>query len=343
MRSFLGVHYWNRYTFVIVALFLVCFLTFIGCEEKEVSYVRDSDIIERYIYETEEGRDLFRTDNLFLEDEYTIPFDSAVYKMVVDSIQRSIELELFVDTAKYDSIGRFWYRATHEYSTPTLNGLYWDAEAIVDDRFFIRTLRVTDLDTAETAYERLVTRYGYFVKVGDDSKPYLGWKLWGYNGGAPASPAMMEVRSEDGVVFRGDNVGYEQFRYMIHWESITTGETRDYPGYSYYTYMRPDQLGVIEDGFRLYLNSYGVLNVSYYETVSAETNEGFQLQMMHRSDSSHYVDTVKTPNNNSRIWNLLFLQETERFFIPGGMPPDTMGTNWHGWCVPFRVPPRELN
>ncbi|MBU8934873.1 MAG: hypothetical protein KOO62_12870 [candidate division Zixibacteria bacterium] len=332
--------YGKRFGYYCLAVVLVSIglLMVAGCEEKEVPYVKDTEILERYIYETEEGRDLFRTDNLFLEDEYTIPFDSAVYKTIVDSTHRDIELEIFVDTAKYDSLRHFWYRTTHEYSYPVLNGTYWDAEAIIDDRFFVRTLRIFGSDTTETAEERVVTRYGFFVKIGSDNRPYLGWRLWGFNGGAPNSPGQMEVRSEDGAVFRGDNLGYDNFRYIIHWENYSTGDTTTQAGGSNHIYLRTDELGVIEDGSWLYLNSSYVRNQSYYQTVSAATDGGFRLQMMNRSDSSHYVDTVKTPDNNPRIWNLLFFQEWQRYNIPGNPPPDTIGTNWYGWCVPYRVP-----
>ncbi|MEA2030251.1 MAG: hypothetical protein U9N55_01475 [candidate division Zixibacteria bacterium] len=339
MKSHLDISYRNRYFIVVVILTSICLLTFSGCEEKEVPYVQDSEVLERYIYETEEGRDLFRTDNLFLEDEYSIPFDSAVYKTIVDSTHRIISLDVFVDTAKYNNIGHFWYRTTHEYNYyAPLKGNLWDAEMVVDDYFFIRTLRTVGDSTTETSHKYLVTRYAYFVKIGSDSREYLGWKLFGYDGGKSESSAMMEVRSENGTVFRGDNVGYEQFRYTVHWENLSTGYATVDAGYSEHSYMRPDQLGVIEDGSRLYLNSYNVSNESYYQIVSAETDSGFGLQMMHRSDSSHYVDTVKTPDNNSRIWNLLFLSEIERFYIEGSQPPDTMGTNWYFWCVPYRVP-----
>ena len=118
----------------------------------------------------------------------------------------------------------------------------------------------------------------------------------------------------------------------------TSAFDNTYNGYSDHIYLRADELGVIEDGSRLSINSSNIPNMSYYQSVSAASDGGFQLQMMHRTDSSHYVDTVKTPDNNPRIWNLLFFQEWQRYDIPGNEPPDTISTNWYGWCVPYRVP-----
>ena len=323
---------------VVVTLVATGLLTLAGCEEKEVPPVEDLSSLESYIYGSEECRDLYRTSNLFLEDEYSIPLDSAIYKTIVDSMHRSVELDIYMDTPKYDSLRHFWYRTSHEYDYPSLKGTYWDAEAIIDDRFFVRTLRMIDNDTTEKAVERVVTRYAYFIKIGDDSRPYLGWKLWGYNGGAPHLSARMEVRSQDGAVFRGDNFGYDEFRYIIHWENLSNGDTTCRVGSSDHRYMRVDQLGVIEDGSELYLDGSNIENESYYQTVSALTDSGYHLHMMNRPDSSHYVDTVKTPDNNPLLWNLLFFQEWQRYEIPGNLPPDTIGTNWHGWCVPYRVP-----
>ena len=209
------------YGWITAIVVLVSFglLALAGCEEREVPPIEDQLSLESYIYGSEDCRELLRTDDLFLEDEYTIPFDSAVYKMIVDSMHTRLELDIHMDTPKYDSLRRFWYRTSHEYDYPSLKGTYWDAEAIIDDRFFVRTLRIIDNDTTEKATERVITRYAYFIKIGDDSRPYLGWKLWGYNGGAPYSSAM-EVRSEDGAVFRGDNLGYSQFEYLVHFRKV---------------------------------------------------------------------------------------------------------------------------
>ena len=97
---------WNGHFVLgmVVAACLVGSLIFTGCEEEDTPVIQDSEVLESYIYNSEDGRDLFRTDNLFADDEYTIPFDSATFKTIVDSIQRSIDLDIFVDSARYDSI-----------------------------------------------------------------------------------------------------------------------------------------------------------------------------------------------------------------------------------------------
>ncbi len=319
-----------------LGVLLIAVLTLAGCEERETTVLFDRDVLVQYIYDSEEGRELFRTDNLFLEDPFQIPFDDAAYRVLVDSMQRSIEVTVFVDSVRFDSVNRYSYILQHDYDGSL--GILWDAEAIVDDRFFVSIHRMTATDTTVRSEVRLITRYGYFLKLGTDSQPFLGWKLWGYNGGRPEPPIQMIVKpGAGGTSFRGDTQGYEKFRYKVYFENITTGETDTTVGFSRFNYRRVDQLGVIDENDDLYLTASGVPDRSYYQIVSALTEEGFRQEVMTRSDSATYVDTIDTPVDNLDNWNLLFMQEIRRFYIPGGTPPDTIGTNWFGWCVPYRV------
>ncbi len=326
-----------RTTVLLSGILLVSVIALLvtGCEERETPIIYDSEIIKQYIYESEEGQGLFRTDSLFLETTFSIPFDTAVYQVIVDSVLRNIEVEVFVDSIRYDDVNRITYRLRHDYGSPF--GELWDAEAVVDDRFFVTVLRIAGSDTTREEEQRLVTRYGYFLKLGDDTQPYFGWKLWGYNGGAPYRPMQMEVRSDDGTIsFRGDNNGYDKIRYTVVYENITADTSYTLPGASRYLYLRVDQLGKINNGEVLIAQATDVPNESWYQSLSGLTDSGYVMHLMHRPDSSQYLDTIHTASNHRLLWNLLFVQEIRRFFIPNQVV-DTMGTNWYGWCVPYWV------
>ncbi|HPC11534.1 MAG TPA: MYXO-CTERM sorting domain-containing protein [candidate division Zixibacteria bacterium] len=156
-----------------------------GCGEKDVPVVVDRDILLRYLATSEDAVDLFRTTGLFPTEEYRIPNDPARYRIVVDSTRRIITLDTEIDTVKK----RTWpdgsveyYRSYHDYGNPF--GRLWASEATVDDYFYVRLSRTEDEETATASHVWAITRYGYFLKLGGDDQPYVGWKLWAYNGGA---------------------------------------------------------------------------------------------------------------------------------------------------------------
>ena len=299
---------------------------FWGCEEEpEMYHIYHQDEISRYLAETEEGRDLFRIDNLFAGDTFTIPLDdSAYYRILVDSVQRTMEFLVTPDSVLKDFDGLSLKR---------------DAEVIIDDIFHTRTLRITPADTSETREARAVTRYAYFRKIGDDSRPYVGWKLYGYNPGSPKGAVRVTVRTEGGSEFPGDTVAwpYDRYRYLAHHTLPGGGEFTQWEE-SRYKYIELSGIANIGDGSRLVINTRGVANRSYYQLMSAATDGGWRNSVAHRPDSGHYLDTLKTPANNQRLWNLIFLQEYWRVRIPGGTGSDSMAVYSHGWCVPYRVP-----
>ena len=291
-----------------------------GCEEREITFVVDADVLRDYISQTEEGRDLFRVDNLFLEDPFMIDGDLATYKIIVDSVFRSI----VVDTTPVNILKDFGGSI----------GMARDAEVIVDDFFHLRVLRIENADTTISSHKRAITRIGYFLKLGSDAQANFGWLLWGFNGGSPESPAQMVIRSSRGVEFRGDQFDYVQFRYVLH-DTLSNGEIRLIGGFSDHKYIRLSATGIISDGDLLYITSSNLQSTSHYQLISADTDSGFVLHNMNRADATHWVDTVATRHNNPKIWELLSFQEMQAIPIVGAIPPDTAFV-WNGWTVPFR-------
>ncbi|MFH1372696.1 MAG: hypothetical protein ABII79_02730 [bacterium] len=313
---------------LLVVLGLVC----VCGKEQEIPILIDEDELMRYLAETEEGRDLFRTSDLFTSNSFSIPLDDiCYYRIVIDSIIRSMEL-----TMDHHSIFKDFGDV----------GLKRDAEVVIDDIFYTRTIRTCPTDTSETKEACLVTRYAYFRKIGDDTQPYAGWKLYGYNPGSPKNTMRVTVTAEGGLSFPGDTVGfpYETFRYIIHYNDTFKTYNQDstnyridsivpakIPGETNYRYVKLSDIANIGDGDRLVIKTRDVANRSYYQLMSAATDAGWGNSVAHRwSDSSHYLDTLKTPTNNPRLWNLVFLREFWRVRIPGGTGSDSMAVYSHG-------------
>jgi hypothetical protein len=317
-------------------LFSFMVLMFNSCEEHDVPFASDEEVITRIIYETEQGQELFRTNNIFLDEPYTIPFDNSIYKVRVDSVIRDIDYT--INMCSWDS---FNVKICHEFENHV--GLRRDAEVIIDDFFYLTYSKINGADTVDFSRVRLLTRIGFFLKLGNDGDAYLGWKLWGFNGGIPAS-GQFNILAENGEFFHSDFRDLDNFRFIEYRSSVRY----DNNGASYiaedttvretkFRYQRLDAVGVPDVGDKLYLTTNSVDNSSYYQIISAKTNNGYEMSMSTRSDSSQYVDTLQIPTGNSKIWNFLFIQDIDRYYIQGGQPPDTMGTNWFGWCVPYRI------
>jgi len=315
-----------------------------GCEEEDVPFVVDDEEIARYINNSEDARGLFRVDGIYPAQPYTMPFDpGAGYIDVIDSTAREIDIDAHVDTVrKFQTADGFveYYRLIDAFPSPI--GEKWHAEAIVDDFFYGRRLRIEGTDTTAVPFTRVLTRYGFFLKLGSDQQEYFGWKLWAFNGGGPESGTFI-IDTDNNGTFRGDLAGYNSFEYTRYRIVLSTnrpggGESIDSSaGHTQYAYKRLDELPALSDGVNFYLDANDVSTDSHLRLVSAETNSGFELFAMDKVTEDRYVDSIATRNNTSRLWNLLGCQEYRRVQIPGSNPPQYT-LEWNTWVVPYRIP-----
>lgn len=283
-------------TMVVLAVFLS------GCEEEEVFRVHDMDEIKRYIEEAPDEPDLFRVKGLIVDTPYGLPFDSAEYRDFVDSVTRTIDVRI---------AGPFDFGHL---------GFIQEALATVRDRFYIRTERVLRSMKTVILSERDVTRYGYFLLLGDERNPFIGWKLWGFNSlgefNTPA-PVRLSVKTLDGKHSLAANLD---------------AYTEQPIAFSSFPYIKLSEIDTLKN------NDLLVLNVSpwnpqdprrYYHLVSAAGDSGFFTKAMSRIDSLNWTDTIKTPANNPRLWNIIFVQSFQK-------PPSYHYSR--GWCIPYRIP-----
>ncbi len=323
----------SRLFISVSALLLIGLSLTLGCSEKEVPYVIDDEEILRYLNESGDARELFRTDNLFGVEEYAVAGDTAIYKIIVDSMKRRIDLDTHVDTVRKFEVGGAveYYRLRHVY--PVLGEIPGDCEATIDDIYYVRNLRIAGTDTTVTRAARAVNRYGFLLKLGNDFQAYRGWKLWAFSGGEASGSMVITAADEE---FRGDNADLELVTFTEIRESLTNGGTSEYASGTRHRYRRLDRLASLPAGSILYLNCYDTEPVSYARLVTADVESGPRLRSMAPTGTHRYVDTLQTPSPNPRLWNLLFMQDYQRIPIPGSIPQEYT-YDWVGWCVPYRT------
>jgi hypothetical protein len=275
-------------------------VAFWGCKEKDVDYTTDQDEIIRLLSRSEPGRDLFRYDSLIIPADYTVPYDNgAVYRDSVTEHRRSIDVNITPNRVNY------WYP----------RGLQTEAIARVIDEFTVKT-SVTSADTV-TYYttDRNITRFAMLLQLGNEADPYKGWYLWGFSGDEPSS-IDVTVYPQGGVSFPGDGDIY----------AAVPAANTDYSGNSGFTfggakYIRLEDIDTLTDGGQIALETHAINSGGNTRRpmvrISAADDDGFFFRTMTKIDRNNYVDTIKTPTNNSRIWNLIYMQtfhDTEFFF-----------------------------
>ncbi len=275
-----------------------------GCEERDVPLLIDEEEIIRYLSVTEEGRELFRTADLIPDDPYMLPCDSAVYRDFVDSTWR--EFDVAIDSTRTYNFGAL--------------GDHYAATTRVTDLFFVTTIKVLETEVPpETTWifsEREVNRYGYFIKLGEDDKPYLGWKLWGFNSlGESDPPVNLSVTTADGA----HTLAAMLARYSYQG-----------PGFVL-SFIRLSDINNLENGDTLIFNvsPRGGYEPVYYHLTTGATDAGFVTQAMDSVNVGYWVDTIVTPSPNPRLWNVVFIQSFMK-------PPSFQYVR--GWCIPYRIP-----
>lgn len=299
---------------LLTAVLMMTFLLF-GCDEEEVVGISDRDVVMQYLQGAEVSRELFRTDSLITDDLYTVPSDAeAVYRDIVDSVVRLTILDPDPDS---NVIGIF--------DPPHYQKRYTFAK--VEDDFYIRTQRIVGEDTVEVADVRTLTRHGFLLKLGSDARPYLGWKLQGFNGAGPVRTEVKDVAT--GRVYRGDALAGS----LVYFQRIVVTSNRidTVADRSSVQYVQVDTLPPIDKGAAVVFSSLDADSVSQYQMMTAETDDGFQMRRMGRRADLRYQDTVVTPANHNRLWNIVFFQEVGEFSPAPGMVVHRL------WCAPYLV------
>ena len=289
-----------KYAFVLLPIVgLVIFVG--GCKEKDVPYVIDADEIARYMAEDESAQNLFRSDSLIVSTPYQTPLDDATY---LDSvIAHTRRQEVIVDSvlADYGSLGQLM-----------------EAMVYVIDSFQVATIRTSGNDRTVFYNPRLVTRIGFFLKLGSDAQAYVGWKLWGIGVSTAAKPPVdVLVQPEGDTAFAGDY-------------SIYTRQPVDLALDPSFYYIRLSDLPQVGKNVKTVVSTT-IRNTQaparYYQLLSAAGNSGDFTEPMIQIDRSHYTDTITTPAINPRLYDVMMMQS----FV------DTTFQFAKAWVIPYRV------
>ncbi|MEW5995003.1 MAG: hypothetical protein AB1744_11495, partial [Candidatus Zixiibacteriota bacterium] len=292
---------WTCRNCIFVSALLSATLLYGGCEQREVLPPDDEAEMRAYLTLSEDGRELFRTEGLIPGTPYTLPFGDTVYQDRVDSVWRTIN-----DTIVWEP---------QQIGIP---GDYSVAQVDVIDIFFVTTMKTSNGSTIEFPNERQIKRYGYFAKLGDDTKPFLGWVLWAYNSlGFHDPPITLKTRTLNSGQTLASDLSFYNFRPTDtgHWyiplrdiHTLVHGDTVTFLGS-----RRENQQGV------------------FYNTVTFDTDSGFTVECIDSIPGlfQRWADTIATRSPNPRLWNVIFIQT----FL---QPPNSQFVR--GWCIPYRVP-----
>lgn len=276
------------------------FLGVVGCSEKEVPYIIDSEELTRYIREVGIAKELFRNSGLINPTPYTLPSDNAIFYDSLVSVSRS--MEVFLVPLKIlgpggDSIANDPDRIYVDYG---YLGRLRESLVRVEDRFTIHITRVYADTTLHDTTVLPLNRYGFFLKLGADTRPYVGWVLWGFNGiGSTVSPVGVTLSGSAGASFRGDRALYPDKPLS------SVSAIPDVP------YIRLTDMDTVLAGSRLLVTAYKVsAGLPTWQLLSDYGEGGAFTRSMVRYNMVDYIDTLsyQTPSSNPRLYNQAMVQ-----------------------------------
>jgi hypothetical protein len=277
-----------------------------GCGEKEVPYIIDTDEITRYINEVGIAKELFRTSDLINSTPYTLPSDSATLYDSLVSVTRSMEVFLVplkIRGSNGDSVANDPDRIYIDYGTL---GRVRECVVRVEDRFTIHVTRVYPDTTLHDTTVLLLDRYAFFLKLGADTRPYVGWVLWGFNGIGSTAPLFgVALKGSAGASFRGD-LGLYPNRPRSNTTAIP-----EIP------YIRLTDMDTVIVGSRLLVTaSWGTAGSAPNLLLSDYGEGGAFTRPMVRYYSTEFYDSLsyKTPTNNPRLYNQMLIQSPQSQF-----------------------------
>ena len=278
-------------TYLILSVLAVTVVTMVGCDDKEVPYIVDADELIRYVSESEDARELFRTTGLINTESYRFSFDSGLFRDSLIGHTRGTETFLVPLDADQSQV-------YVDHGSPI--GLVREAMVRVQDRFTVQVSRTYSDTVLYDTTEMSLDRFGFFLKLGSDSRPFVGWVLYGFNGvGSIAPPLSVELVSSSGVEFRGDMGLYPD-------------EPRSHSSYiPRISYIRLAEMDTVLQGSRLHVTARKASAVQpTFQLISDYDPSGSFTRAMYRYDNIEFIDSLsyETVTGNPRLFNLVFIQ-----------------------------------
>lgn len=255
------------------AIYLIIVWALAGCEEREVAPVSDSAALQRFVSESRAGRELFGNHVIVDTAAYRVPYSSGTCRDSLLGQTRTITVLAPKD--RYDFEG----------------GQYRQAMVTVKDEYSIqKTLRFGTSAVVDTNLQK-ITRHGFFIKYGDDSRDYLGWVLRGMrsDSGSPSPVNLMYVNADGDTLFLNNQA-----------KVYGLSEFGDFTDLSDLTQIPKD-------------------NPLFFVAADIPTNDtvGFYSRLIHEEDNKvsgtnlfrisepSETDSVNLSENTSRYWHIV--------------------------------------
>lgn len=243
-----------------------------GCEEIEVETVSQLEEVERYLSDSEIGRELFSQDYLKHTVSYTFTGNDTVYDELFQSTQRSYQVDIpGLLTLPY---GEYYYATVQ----------------VTDDVTYTlrKSINTVNIDTTLT---KRFTRKAFLVKLGENDQSFSGWVLKGYNGGQEQIPVDITDKNSQAIKH-----GVHLLDYNTEIENLK--------------FFPSDSITMIPDGSDLYVS--GDAGGKLYSVHYAPTGLELTDIDVTPTTPSLYDDTLATPSNNTRFWSLIHLFNVTR-------------------------------
>jgi len=260
----------NKAGFYLFTMILATLLAVVGCEEEEVYTVSQEEEIERFVTDSDDGRELFGALDLDSSWTFSLPDNDTTYTATLVATSRSLS----VSTAGPRDFG--------------IGNYYYGFAAVMDQAVGILRKQAGGR-TVETEFRWYIERVGFFVKLGDNNQPFSGWLLRGYYGGPPTNH--LDIATSAGVEL--DNVG----------SGVLVGDKMYVD--AVYAFKDIDEVASVAKGSQIIFD--GCPNCVIF--VNYESASGSQTTNLtdEETDSLCFCDTLVTSANTDRFWSMLCL------------------------------------
>ncbi len=264
------IKYMCKRLLIVPALCAAAVIALPGCDEEEVFTVSQEEELERFITDSEEGRELFRIHDLVAAGSYTYPNNDTVYTDSLISSSRNIVVMASRDSLIDLDVGTYFYGVV-----------------TVRDEIIGRTRKEAGGQTVEHNFDADIERRAFMIKLGDNSQAYAGWVMYGYDGGYPI-PAV-KVISPDADTFA---VTYNR-------DLVVNNRTVE-------GYLDINDIFLLNKGEQLVVSGC-VYNLSAlnYETTGSYTTDGFTHP---HTTGTCVTDTITTATISDRFFNTVFIR-----------------------------------
>ncbi len=295
-----------------------------GCSEKDVPFVIDADEITAYITNSHEAIELFSVAGFYPEQPYEVAHLDATFQDRLLEHKRTMYVETIpLKTLDYGSTDSSKTPDSILYADYGSLGKLREAWVVINDEFTIETIRSYAADTLVDTTDRTLQRYAFFIKLGNDSKDYVGWLLWGYRGmynGNPPLRSVMFARVDGEVTeIEGDVLMYNDLPLSNpNW-------------FSRIGFIKLSDIPKIDNGEPIALETHwiGSTNITKrdYPLITFDGQAGFTTIAARQDSREEYRGVADLRDGSTRRYNSLLLQafhDDEFFHIVS-------------WTVPYQL------